>query len=162
MSSTQMNSDGAAEAPTPATVALRFEVAVLPVTDVDRAKAFYERLGWRLDADFPIDESYRIVQFTPPGSPASIQFGTGLISAPPGSCQGMYLIVDDIDAARAELISRGADVSEVWHGRGLGTEGHDPGPDPGGASYSTFASFSDPDGNGWLLQRITQRLPGRE
>jgi catechol 2,3-dioxygenase-like lactoylglutathione lyase family enzyme len=160
MSSTQSSSNGASEAP--ATVALRFEVTVLPVTDVDRAKAFYEGLGWRLDADFPLDEHYRIVQLTPPGSPASIQFGTGLITAPPGSCQGMYLIVDDINAARDELISRGADVSEVWHGRGLGTEGHDPGPDPAGASYSTFASFSDPDGNSWLLQQITERLPGRD
>ena len=162
MSITQMSNDGDTETPTPATVPLRFEVTVLPVADVDRAKAFYERLGWRLDADFPIDEHYRIVQLTPPGSPASIQFGTGLITAPPGSSQGMYLIVDDINAARDELISRGADVSEVWHGRGLGTEGHDPGPDPDGASYRTFASFSDPDGNSWLLQQITERLPGRE
>ena len=122
MTDTQVSSD-AAEASAPATVPLRFEVAVLPVADVDRAKAFYQRLGWRLDADFPIDEHFRIVQFTPPGSPASIQFGTGTSTLAPGSIKDMYLIVDDIEAARDELISRGADVSEIWHGRGLGTEG---------------------------------------
>jgi catechol 2,3-dioxygenase-like lactoylglutathione lyase family enzyme len=162
MSDTQLSSDGASDVSGPATVPLRFEVAVLPVTDVDRAKAFYERLGWRLDADFPVDEHFRVVQFTPPGSPASIQFGTGLTTAAPGSAQAMYLIVDDLSAARDELMSRGADVSEIWHGRGPGTEGHIPGPDPDGTSYRTFASFSDPDGNSWLLQQITQRLPGRE
>lgn len=144
-------------------VALRFEVTVLPVSDVDRAKSFYTGLGWRLDADLSFDENYRIVQLTPPGSPASIQFGTGLITAAPGSAQYMYLIVDDIDAARRELISNGADVSEVYHGRGMGAAaGHLTGPDPAGASYSTFASFADPDGNTWLLQQITERLPGRE
>ena len=141
--------------------ALRLEVAVLPVTDVDRAKDFYQGLGWRLDADFPIDAGYRIVQFTPPGSPTSIQFGTGLTTAAPGSALS-YLIVEDIEAARDELRSRGADVADVWHGRGLGSEGHLPGPDPDRASYRTFASFADPDGNSWLLQEITQRLPGRE
>jgi catechol 2,3-dioxygenase-like lactoylglutathione lyase family enzyme len=160
MSSTQLGKD-TAKAPGGAPVALRFEVTVLPVTDVDRAKAFYEGLGWRLDADFPIDEHYRIVQLTPPGSPASIQFGTGLTTMTPGSLEEMYLIVDDIDAAREDLISRGADVSEVWHGRGLGTEGHEPGRDPEKASYGSFASFADPDGNRWLLQEITERLPGR-
>jgi catechol 2,3-dioxygenase-like lactoylglutathione lyase family enzyme len=144
-------------------VALRFEVTVLPVSDVDRAKAFYAGLGWRLDADLSIDENYRIVQLTPPGSPASIQFGTGLITAAPGSAQYLYLIVDDIDAARQELISHGADVSEPYHGRGMGVAaGHLAGPDPAGASYRTFASFADPDGNTWLLQQITERLPGRE
>jgi catechol 2,3-dioxygenase-like lactoylglutathione lyase family enzyme len=161
MSDTQVSGDGAA-ASAPATVPLRFEVAVLPVADVDRAKAFYERLGWRLDADFPIDERFRIVQFTPPGSPASIQFGTGTSSQAPGSVKDMYLIVDDLQAAREELIGRGADVSEIWHGRGLGSEGHQPGPDPEHRSYGSFASFSDPDGNRYLLQEITQRLPGRE
>ena len=161
MSDTRVSSD-TKQAPTPATVALRFEVAVLPVADVDRAKAFYQRLGWRLDADFPIDERFRIVQFTPPGSPASIQFGTGVTTMEPGSVKDMYLVVDDLGAARDELISRGADVSEIWHGRGLGTEGHEPGPDPAGQSYGTFASFSDPDGNRYLLQEITKRLPGRE
>jgi catechol 2,3-dioxygenase-like lactoylglutathione lyase family enzyme len=143
-------------------VALRFEVTLLPVSDVDRAKAFYEGLGWRLDADFPIDEHYRIVQFTPPGSPASIQFGDGLTTLTPGALEGLYLIVDDLDAAREELIGRGADVSQIWHGRGLGTGGREPGRDPEGKSYSTFASFSDPDGNSWLLQEIKERLPGRE
>jgi catechol 2,3-dioxygenase-like lactoylglutathione lyase family enzyme len=161
MSDGRIGSD-AAEASAPATVPLRFEVTVLAVSDVDRAKAFYQRLGWRLDADFPIDEHFRIVQFTPPGSPASIQFGTGVTTMTPGSVKDMYLIVDDLQAARDELISRGADVSEIWHGRGLGTEGHEPGPDPGGASYRSFASFSDPDGNRYLLQQITQRLPGRD
>lgn len=142
-------------------VDLRFEVVVLPVSDVDRAKLFYEGLGWRLDADFPIDEHFRIVQFTPPGSPASIQFGLGTSTAEPGSAQGLYLIVDDVEAARADLVSRGAPVSEIWHGRGLGSEGHEPGPDPERASYRSFASFADPDGNTWLLQEITNRLPGR-
>jgi catechol 2,3-dioxygenase-like lactoylglutathione lyase family enzyme len=155
-------SSATVEAAAPATVPLRFEVAVLPVADVDRAKAFYQRLGWRLDADFPIDEHFRIVQFTPPGSPASIQFGTGTSTMPPGSIKDMYLIVEDIQAARDELISRGADVSEIWHGRGLGAEGHKPGPAPDGQSYGSFASFSDPDGNRYLLQEITVRLPGRE
>jgi catechol 2,3-dioxygenase-like lactoylglutathione lyase family enzyme len=161
MSSTQTSTGTAGES-TPATVPLRFEVTVLPVADDDRAKAFYQRLGWRLDADFPLDEHLRILQFTPPGSPASIQFGRGTTTAPPGSAQNLYLVVEDIDAARAELISRGADVSEVWHGRGLGSEGHVPGRDPEGSSYGSFASFSDPDGNTWLLQEITQRLPGRD
>lgn len=146
-----------------ATLAMRFEVTVLPVSDVDRAKAFYTGLGWRLDADLAFDENYRIVQLTPPGSPASIQFGRGLITATPGSAQYMYLIVDDIDAARQELSSRGVQVSEVYHGKGMGSaDGHLPGPDPSGASYRTFASFADPDGNTWLLQQITERLPGRE
>src|SRR6185436_16791394 len=135
-------SSATVEASAPATVPLRFEVTVLGVSDVDRAKAFYQRLGWRLDADFPIDEHFRIVQFTPPGSPASIQFGTGVTTMTPGSIRDMYLIVDDLRAARDELISRGANVSEIWHGRGLGTEGHEPGPDPGGQSYGSFASFS--------------------
>ena len=162
MSSTQQSADIATDAPGAAVVEMRFEVTVLAVADVDRAKAFYQGLGWRLDADFPIDEGFRIVQFTPPGSPASIQFGTGLTTMTPGSVKGMYLIVDDIEAARDALISRGADVSEVWHGRGLGTGGHEPGPDPERRSYSSFASFSDPDGNSWLLQELTERLPGRE
>jgi len=161
MTSTPMsvNDGNGASAPTP--VATRYEVSVIGVTDVDRAKAFYERLGWRLDADFPIDEHYRIVQLTPPGSACSVQFGTGLTQMAPGSMEGMYLIVDDIQAARDELIGHGADVSEVWHGRGLGTEGHLPGPDPEHSSYGSFASFSDPDGNTWLLQEVTERLPGR-
>lgn len=144
------------------TVALRFEVALLPVADVDRAKAFYESLGWRLDADFPIDAGYRIVQFTPPGSPASIQFGIGLTDLEPGSMQGMMLIVDDIEAARDDLASRGVEV-EVWHGRrAADTAGRIPGPDPERKTYSSFASFNDSEGNGWVLQEISERLPGRE
>jgi catechol 2,3-dioxygenase-like lactoylglutathione lyase family enzyme len=161
MSSTPMRADTANGAAGPAAIATRYEVSVIPVTDVDRAKAFYEGLGWRLDADFPIDEHFRIVQLTPPGSAASVQFGTGLTTMAPGSLEGMYLIVEDIAAARDELIAHGAAVSEIWHGRGLGTEGHLPGPDPEHSSYGSFASFSDPDGNTWLLQEITERLPGR-
>jgi catechol 2,3-dioxygenase-like lactoylglutathione lyase family enzyme len=161
MSSTEQGADTAAPQPGVAAIPMLFEVAVLPVADVDRAKAFYQGLGWRLDADFPIDEHFRIVQLTPPGSPASIQFGTGLTTMTPGSVKDLYLIVADVEAARDELIGHGADVSEVWHGRGLGTEGHLPGPDPERSSYGSFASFSDPDGNRWLLQELTQRLPGR-
>jgi catechol 2,3-dioxygenase-like lactoylglutathione lyase family enzyme len=160
MTSTSMTNGAASEAPGTA-VAMRFEVTVLPVADVDRAKGFYERIGWRLDADFPIDEHFRIVQFTPPGSPASIQFGTGLTTLAPGTMKDMYLVVEDIDAARAELAGHGVDVSEVWHGRGPGNEGHQPGIDPARKSYGSFASFADPDGNTWLLQEITERLPGR-
>jgi catechol 2,3-dioxygenase-like lactoylglutathione lyase family enzyme len=146
-----------------ATVPLRFEVTVIPVGDVDRAKAFYQGLGWRLDADFPISDDYRIVQFTPPGSPASIQFGTGMSALAPGSMKDMFLAVDDLDAAREELSRLGADVSAPWHGRGVNAapDQRAPGPDPDGNSYSSFASFSDPDGNSWLLQEITTRLPGR-
>jgi catechol 2,3-dioxygenase-like lactoylglutathione lyase family enzyme len=141
--------------------ALRFEVTLLAVADVDRAKAFYAGLGWRLDADFPLGEHDRIVQFTPPGSAASIQFGTGLTDMVPGSADGLYLIVGDFVAARDELIGHGADVSEIWHGRGLGREGKEPGPNPERASYGSFASFADPDGNRWLLQEVKERLPGR-
>jgi catechol 2,3-dioxygenase-like lactoylglutathione lyase family enzyme len=143
---------------------LKFEVTVIPVSDVDRAKAFYLGLGWREDADFPIDDGFRVIQLTPPGSPASVQFGTGMTALPPGSMTDMYLIVEDLEAARADLLARGADVSDIWHGRGVGTTGvgREPGPAPDGASYSTFASFSDPDGNRWLLQEIKRRLPGRD
>jgi catechol 2,3-dioxygenase-like lactoylglutathione lyase family enzyme len=146
-----------------ATVPLRFEVTVIPVADVDRAKAFYQDLGWRLDADFPISDEYRVVQFTPPGSPASIQFGTGMTSLAPGSMKDMFLIVEDLDAAREELSRLGADVSDVWHGKGVnaGPDERAPGPDPDGNSYRSFASFNDPDGNRWLLQEIKQRIPGR-
>jgi catechol 2,3-dioxygenase-like lactoylglutathione lyase family enzyme len=147
----------------PNSVSMRFEVTMVPVADVDRAKAFYQGLGWRLDADFPIDEHFRVVQFTPPGSPASIQFGTGVTPLPPGSMRDMMLIVDDIDAARDELIRRGADVSETFHGRrNAPPDQRQLGPDPDRASYGSYASFSDPDGNTWLLQEITKRLPGRD
>ena len=162
MSSSQVSHDTGTRAAGPATVPMRYEVTLLPVADVDRAKAFYQGLGWRLDADFPIDEHYRVVQFTPPGSSASIQFGTGITAMAPGLMQDMMLIVDDLDAARAEMTRHGADVSQVWHGRrGPGTEGRVPGPDPEGRSYFSYASFTDPDGNRWLLQEVTQRLPGR-
>lgn len=138
----------------------KLEVVVLPVTDVDRAKAFYQGLGWRLDADFPISESLRIVQFTPPGSAASIHFGIGLTGASPGSVQSTYLVVADIEAARNDVIGRGVDVSEIVH-RSSSFEPL-PGRDPERRSYNSFATFSDPDGNSWMLQEITERLPGRE
>ena len=150
---------------------MKLEALVLPVSDVDRAKQFYKTLGWREDADFVGDDDFRIVQLTPPGSAASIQFGVGLTTAVPGSARGLYLVVDDVAAARAELVGRGVDVSDVFHERGPVTRarfddgappGRLPGPDPEGGSYRSFASFSDPDGNGWLLQQITSRLPGRE
>jgi catechol 2,3-dioxygenase-like lactoylglutathione lyase family enzyme len=143
-------------------VDMKLEVVVIPVSDIDRAKRFYGGLGWRLDADFVMGNDFRIVQFTPPGSPCSIHFGTdrtGITPATPGSAQGLYLIVSDIEAARAELVDRGADVSELFHRVGRGDRLS--GPDPERRSYSSLASFSDPDGNGWLLQEVTVRLPGR-
>ena len=135
----------------------------LPVSDARSSQAFYQNLGWRLDADFPISDDFRVLQMTPPGSPASIIFGTGVSEATPGSAERLVLVVQDIDAARADLIARGVDVSEVFHGQvsAPGTAGRVPGPDPERRSYSSFAAFSDPDGNGWMLQEITQRLPGR-
>jgi catechol 2,3-dioxygenase-like lactoylglutathione lyase family enzyme len=150
------------------TVDLKLEVVVIPVSDVDRAKEFYSKLGWRLDADFPFDNGFRVVQFTPPGSGASVQFGSKITSAAPGSAQGNYLIVSDIKAARDELAARGVDVSEVFYPGAPGAQfqpedmnGRVAGTAPDHASYSSFATFSDPDGNGWLLQEITTRLPGR-
>jgi catechol 2,3-dioxygenase-like lactoylglutathione lyase family enzyme len=140
---------------------MKLEVVVLPVADVDRAKAFYQALGWRLDADFPIAPDYRVVQFTPPDSPASIQFGIGMTTATPGSAQNLLLAVEDVDAARSELTSHGATVSEVFHGAGQNRDRRVPGPDPDRGSYKSFATFADPDGNTWLLQEVTQRLPGR-
>jgi catechol 2,3-dioxygenase-like lactoylglutathione lyase family enzyme len=140
------------------TVDMKLEVVTLPVSDVDRAKAFYESLGWRLDADIVRGENFRAVQLTPPHSGCSISFGKGLTTAEPGTAQRLLLAVSDIDAARADLIGRGVEVSELFHLEG----GPVPGRDPQGRSYQTYASFSDPDGNGWLLQEITTRLPGRE
>jgi len=137
---------------------LKLEVVVIPVTDVDRAKEFYGRLGWRLDADFRFDSGLRIVQFTPPGSGCSIQFGKNITPAAPGSAQGLYLVVSDIEAARTELISRDVQVGEVFH---PGPGGTVSGPDPEHRSYFSRAMFNDPDGNGWLLQEVTTRLPGR-
>jgi catechol 2,3-dioxygenase-like lactoylglutathione lyase family enzyme len=147
-------------------VDVKLEVVVVPVSDVDRAKEFYEGLGWRLDADFETGDDFRVIQLTPPGSPCSIIFGTGITTAAPGSVEGLHLIVSDIEAARAELVSRGAEVSAVFHDAGgvfhrAGTTGREPGPDPQHRSYASFASFSDPDGNGWILQEVTTRLPGR-
>jgi catechol 2,3-dioxygenase-like lactoylglutathione lyase family enzyme len=148
-------------------VDMKLEVVVIPVSDVDRAKAFYGGLGWRLDADFSFDNGVRIVQFTSPGAACSIQFGTKLTSAAPGSAQGLYLVVDDIEAAVAELSAHGAQPGEVFHEGKVGAryepaaDGRVSGPDPGHGSYRSFATVSDPDGNGWLLQEITTRLPGR-
>ena len=139
---------------------LKLEVIVIPVSNVDRAKGFYSDLGWRLDADFAVGDAFRVVQFTPPGSPCSIHFGTGITSAVPGSATGTYLIVSDIEAARADLIGRGVDVSEVFHRAGPGKPPVS-GRDPERRSYFSYATFSDPDGNSWLLQEITARLPGR-
>jgi catechol 2,3-dioxygenase-like lactoylglutathione lyase family enzyme len=160
MSSTQVRSDTATETPRAPAVDMKLEVAVIPVSDVDRAKRFYGSLGWRLDADFVISDDFRAIQFTPPGSPCSIHFGKGVTSAAPGSVQGLYLVVSDVEAARAELVSRGVDVSEVFHRAGPGKPTL-AGLDPERRSYSSFATFSDPDGNGWLLQEVTARLPGR-
>jgi catechol 2,3-dioxygenase-like lactoylglutathione lyase family enzyme len=139
---------------------MKLEVVVIPVADVDRAKDFYASLGWRLDADFIVGDTFRVVQFTPPGSPSSIHFGTGITTAAPGSARGSYLVVSDIEVARAELVSRGADVSDVFHRAGPGKPPIK-GRDPERRSYFSYATFSDPDGNTWLLQEVTARLPGR-
>lgn len=160
MSSTQASSEQATQKPNAAKVDLKLEVVVIPVSDVDRAKRFYGSLGWRLDADFANDQSWRVVQFTPPGSPCSIHFGKGVTPAVPGSAKNLYLVVSDIEAARGELIGRGANVSEAFHFTALGGP-RTPGPAPDGRSYGTYAAFSDPDGNSWLLQEIKTRLPGR-
>jgi catechol 2,3-dioxygenase-like lactoylglutathione lyase family enzyme len=139
---------------------MKLEAVVISVSDIERAKRFYGGLGWRLDADFAVGDAFRVLQFTPPGSPCSIHFGTGVTSAAPGSARGLYLIVSDIDAAHAELAGRGVAVSEVTH---RAAPGQPPlkGRDPEGRSYVSFASFSDPDGNSWLLQEVNVRLPGR-
>ena len=153
-----------------AKVDMKFEIVVIPVSDVDRAKEFYAKLGWRLDADFGNGKDYRVIQFTPPGSGSSVIFGRNVTAAAPGSAQGMYLIVSDIAAARKALLDRGVQISEVFHNDGVYTGTDETylfgsvrvkGPDPQHASYRSFASFKDPDGNGWLFQEITARLPGR-
>lgn len=150
------------------TTDLKLEAVVIPVADVDRAKEFYAGLGWRLDADFPFDNGFRVVQFTPPGSGASVQFGTNITTAEPGSASGLYLVVTDIEAARDELAARGVKVSEVFHPvtpgaqfQPDGTDGRVAGRAAEGASYGSFSTFEDPDGNSWLLQEVTTRLPGR-
>ena len=150
---------------------MKFEVAVIPVSDVERSKSFYSKLGWRLDAEFIIGDDFRILQFTPPGSGASVIFGKNVTAAAPGSAQGLYLVVSDIEAARKELLARGVAVSEVFHHEGDVHTGPDEpylfgrrrvsGPDPERRTYQSYASFSDPDGNGWLFQEVTARLPGR-
>ena len=151
-----------------AKVDMKLEALVIPVSGVDRPKQFYQKLGWRLDADFRFDNGFRVVQFTPPGSGCSVQFGTKMTSAVPGSAQGLYLIVSDIKAAHDELVARGVKVSDVFHARAPGaqfqpdgTSGRVSGPDPEHRSYFSFATFHDPDGNTWLFQEITTRLPGR-
>jgi catechol 2,3-dioxygenase-like lactoylglutathione lyase family enzyme len=166
MSSVHATSETATGSPPVKAGEVRLEVVVLPVSDVDRAKGFYESLGWRLDAEATVEERYRLVQFTPPGSGCSIIFGEGVTSARPGSFEGLHLAVHDIDEARADLIGRGVDVSETFHDvtgifHHAGTEGRLSGPAPGHADYGSFASFRDPDGNGWVLQEIRTRLPGR-
>jgi len=158
--STPMRSEHATPRPGAGRVEMKLEVVVIPVSDVDRAKSFYEGLGWRLDADFPGKGDFRVVQMTPPGSQCSIHFGKGVTTAVPGSTQNLYLVVSDIEAARAELAGHGADVSETFHFTGFGGT-RVAGREPEGRSYSTFATFRDPDGNGWLLQEIKTRLPGR-
>ena len=159
------------ETPGPARVDMKFEIVIIPVSDVDRAKEFYTRLGWRLDGDFTNDADWRGIQFTPPGAGCSIIFGKNITPAAPGSAQGLYLIVSDIEAARKELLNRGVEVSEAFHGGNNVYAGPDEpylfgrirlgGPDPEHRSYRSYASFRDPDGNGWLLQEVTTRLPGR-
>ena len=158
MSATEVHSPGRDTAA--GNVDIHLEIQVIPVSDVDRSKAFYERLGWRLDDDVAPLDGLRIVQFTPPGSACSITFGTGLTAAAPGSAEG-GLTVSDIEAAHDELAGRGIDASEIWHGPPFPPEARQPGPDPERTSYGSFCSFTDPDGNTWLVQEVTTRLPGR-
>jgi catechol 2,3-dioxygenase-like lactoylglutathione lyase family enzyme len=170
MSTDSTGSKTPIETPRAQAVDMRFEIVVIPVSDIDRAKRFYGGLGWRLDADFAAGDDFRVIQFTPPGSGCSVIFGKNVTAAAAGSARGLYLIVSDIEAARAELLDRGVEVSEAFHGAGNVYAGVDEpylfgrlrvsGPDPEHRSYRSFASFSDADGNGWLLQEITARLPG--
>jgi catechol 2,3-dioxygenase-like lactoylglutathione lyase family enzyme len=167
MSATQPATSTSATSPGPVED-LKLEAVVVPVADVDRAKAFYAGLGWRPDADFAFDNGFRVVQFTPPGSPASVQFGTGITTAEPGSAQGLYLVVSDVQAARDELAAQGVEISEVFHPVEPGAQfvpgsgsGRAAGRADEGGSYGSFATFADPDGNTWLLQEVTKRLPGR-
>jgi catechol 2,3-dioxygenase-like lactoylglutathione lyase family enzyme len=168
VSTTEARSNDASGSARARDVALKLEVVVIPVSDVDRAKEFYRKMGWRLDADFSFENGFRVVQVMPPGSACSVQFGTHITSAQPGSAQGLYLIVSDIDAARGELVAHGVEVSEVFNAGSPGAQfqvddngGRVRGPAPEHASYQSFATFRDPDGNGWLLQEVTKRLPGR-
>jgi catechol 2,3-dioxygenase-like lactoylglutathione lyase family enzyme len=171
MSSTQVRSETSTGTPRARGIDMTLEVVVIPVSDVDRAKSFYGNLGWRLDADFAAGDDWRVIQFTPPGSGCSVIFGKNVTAAAPGSAQGLYLIVSDIKDAQDELLHRGVEISEVFHDAGDVHAGADEpylsgrlrvsGPDPDHRSYRSYASFSDPDGNGWLLQEVTARLPGR-
>jgi|SRR5882757_8613544 len=168
MSSTDGQGSDASRVSIVTDVDLEFEAVVIPVSDVDRAKEFYRDLGWRLDADFAFDNGFRVVQFTPPGSGSSVQFGTNITTAAPGSAQGLYLVVSNIGAAREALAVRGVRISDVFHPatpgaqfQPDGTSGRVGGASPDRTSYGSFATFSDPDGNGWLLQEVTTRLPGR-
>jgi catechol 2,3-dioxygenase-like lactoylglutathione lyase family enzyme len=170
MSTNVVRSNDATSNASPSRVDMKFEIVVISVSDVDRAKEFYARLGWRLDADYDSGKDFRVIQFTPPGSGCSVIFGKNVTAAAPGSAQGLYLIVSDIEAARNELLRRGVEISEVFHAGGVYAGTDEPylfgrlrvsGPDPEHRSYRSFASFRDPDGNGWLLQEITTRLPGR-
>lgn len=166
MSSAETNGESAAGTPPVNAGEVKLEVVVVPVSDVDRAKCFYEGLGWRLDADLAVEDGYRVVQLTPPGSACSIIFGEGVTAAPPGSSEGLQLSVYDIDAARADLVARGVDVGETFHDvtgifHHAGADGRVGGPAPEHADYGSFVAFDDPDGNGWLLQEIKTRLPGR-
>lgn len=160
MNATSTLSSVAVETQRPRSADMKLEVVVIPVSNPERSKQFYERLGWRLDADFVVGDTFRGIQFTPPGSPASIHFGTGITTAAPGSASGLYLVVSDIEEARADLIGRGVEVSEAFHREGPGKPTVK-GRDPQRRSYSSFATFKDPDGNEWLLQEITTRFPGR-
>jgi catechol 2,3-dioxygenase-like lactoylglutathione lyase family enzyme len=160
MSSTDTTPDMSAPTPDPTAGEWRLEVVAIPVSDVDRAKHFYvDTLGWRLDADFNVNENFWVVQVTPPGSLCSVHFGKGITAAAPGSIDHMYLVVSDLEAARTELAGRGVDVSEIFHL--LPGEAPKPGLDPQRSTYASYASFEDPDGNQWLIQEITTRLPGR-
>jgi catechol 2,3-dioxygenase-like lactoylglutathione lyase family enzyme len=171
MSGAQASRETAIETPTARTLDMKLEIVVIPVSDVDRAKRFYGGLGWRLDADLAAGDDFRVIQSTPPGSGCSVIFGKNVTAAAPGSARGLYLIVSDIEAARNELVDRGVEISEVFHDAGGVYLGADEpylfgrvrvgGPDPEHRSYRSFASFHDPDGNGWLLQEVTVRLPGR-
>ena len=157
---TEVRSEPAIESPSVSMVDMKLEVVAIPVSDVDRAKRFYGSLGWRLDGDFVVGDTFRGVQFTPPGSSCSIHFGKGVTPAAPGSARGLFLVVSDVEETRAELIERGIAVGEVFHVAGPGQPPLK-GPDPARRSYASYAAFSDPDGNGWLLQEIKARLPGR-
>ena len=171
MSTTEVRSSNATSNAIAARVDMKFEIVVIPVSDVDRAKEFYGRkLGWRLDADFDDGKGFRVLQFTPPGSACSVIFGKNVTAAAPGSAQGLYLIVSDLEAARKDLIGRGVEISEAFHNAGVYAGSDEAylfgrvrvsGPDPAHGSYRSFASFRDPDGNGWLFQEVTTRLPGR-